>query len=162
MNIIAALRSKVFEILQVIRLHSALSQSNMQVHNLRKAGDGRYLIRVSSNGQPIKGSKGSSFSDAGLFGGFGGRERMANEHEFGDYFAAGAPLALSAEAGNGSMEDLVAFTEFNVERKISTRRAADWGLRAMLRSLGCDVDEAETISDGGYGSQWIAVAFAPA
>ena len=162
MGLFAALRNKVSEMLQVVRLHSALSQGNMRVHNLRKAGEGRYLVRVSSTGQPIAIDRGSAFANAGIFSGFGKTERMANEHDFGDYFAQAASSALSLEAENGTVDDLVTFTEFNQERRITTRRAADWGLRAMLRSLGCDVDEAETISDGGYGSQWIAVAFNPA
>lgn len=176
---IAAMKRKVYEIVQVIRLHSALSKSNMQIHNLRKSGDGRYLIRVSvapngvMNMRKAVSSGSSPFANAGLIGHVSGtHERMANESKFATYFeeamsevALDHSDAMSNELMGTGMElaaNDAAYTEFSMDRKITTRRAADWGLRAMLRNFGCDVDDAEMVSDAGYGSQWIAVAFAAA
>lgn len=159
-----AIKRQVYGLFQVMRLHSALSQSNMQVHSLRRSGDGRYLARVSPmkkgmNGKAFAGSA-SPFKNVGLVSKMSGRsERLANEDRFAEYFAeAMNEQAIDLTDGMG----LVPYEEFSMDRKISTRKASEWGLRAMLRNFGCDVEEAEMVSDAGYGSHWIAVAFSPA
>jgi uncharacterized protein YeeX (DUF496 family) len=168
-----------FELVQVVRLHSALRKSNMQVHNLKKAGEGRYLVRVSVSPrgatamQKVTIGKTSPFAGSGLIGKVtGNRERIANEDRFADYFAEAmnsqaidlSNVERDIENGIESYDDsgLAVYTEFSSERRIATRKVADWGLRAMLRNFGCDVEDAEMVSDAGYGSQWIAVAFAAA
>lgn len=160
---IAAVR-KVYEIVQVIRLYSALGKSSMKVHNLRKAGDGRYLVRVSSKGaNGIQKPNASPFS-GGLINRMSGKqERIANESRFADYFAEAMAGSVNDEAVDemNAIEqyEIAPYEEFGLDRKIATRKAADWGLRAMLRNFGCDIEDAEMVMDGGYDSQWIAVAF---
>lgn len=162
---------KKFEVIQVMLLHSALSKSNMQVHNLRKSGDGRYLVRVSAPHGAVGFSKSSSFANAGIGSRITGRsERIENDAKFAEYFTD-AMMGIDTDADMNAEgidlqkydgSELAVYTEFSGDRKIAARKPADWGLQALLSSFGCDVEDAEMISDAGYGSQWIAVAFSPA
>lgn len=151
----AAVRRIIRDIVQVIRLHSAFGKGNMRVHSLRRTATGQYLVRVSlPQGRAINTQQRPNLGVYNLSPRLtGSHTQLANDKAFIEYYAEAMALDDAENVDN------VELTVYGADYQLATSNNADRGLVALLRDFGCDIGEAEIIQDGGYGSQWLSVAF---
>jgi hypothetical protein len=153
---------RLLDMIQVVSLYTSMGKSGIHIYTMRKTASGKYLMRIS----PTKAKKIATSKSGGLFlrkvdRGFMVEEGtyFSSENEQAEEYAAmmnagASPLDFESEFNAG-------YSLIKMDRPVHTQTRMDAMMMDLLINNGSPVQGAEFVADGGYGTSWVAVAFAP-